>query len=479
MKKILQSILLVFLLAACKAGKPYRGVDLDIPTKFNASLSATEQAVSDSINTMDLQKAGDANLEWWQLFEDPLLDTLIKTSLRYNRNAAIAAERVMQNRYALRIQNADMLPKVGAQVSADRGNFLFNQIGQTNELFIAGTGLNWEIDFWGRLRNLSDASRYNLLASQHGLKSLQLSLITDVASTYFNWLQALEELEIAERNLALRDSMHRIIVERFDKGMLQQTDVEQSNILKNIAAGSVPKFLRKSVQLENALNFLVGRNPRRLPAGRSLPELQTDMDINGFSPRDLLENRPDILEAEFQLMAQNAQVGAAKASRLPTISLNATLGIITDDFREWDLSNPLWNIGGQLMGPLFFWGQLQRRVAIEQSIGYQQLFAFENTVLNALREVEDVKVEITTLKQELLAADERKKSALSAQFLSGERYSQGVTSYLEVLESQRQAFDAELSLVQLRQSLLSAYIRFYKAMGGGPLDENISDNSLQ
>lgn len=472
MKTIIQGILLVLLLGACKAGKPYKGVDLPIPTSFNASYEAQEQAKTDSINTLDLEKAGDANLDWWQYFDDPMLDTLIRSALVYNRNVSIAAERLMQNRYALRFQNAELLPKIGAQVSAERGNFLFNQIGEVNELFIAGSGLNWEIDFWGKLRNLSDAASYNLLASQYGLKSLQLSLIADVATTYFNWLQALEELEIAERNFALRDSMHRIIVARFDKGLIQQTDVDQSNILKHIALGSVPKFRRKSVQLENALNFLIGRNPTRLPKGRSLPELNTAMDTDQFSPVDLLKNRPDILEAEYQLMAQNAQVGAAKANRLPSISLNATLGIITDDFREWNLTNPLWNIGGQLMGPLLFWGQLKRRVDIEQSREFQKLFAFENTVLNALREVEDVKTEISTLNQEILAAEERKKSALSAQFLSGERYSQGVTSYLEVLESQRQAFDAELALVQLKQSLLSAHIRFYKVVGGGAISEN-------
>lgn len=472
MKRIVLCILVAAFLGSCKVGQPYRGADLAIPTAFNTSLEEAEQAETDSINTLDLEKTGDASLEWWRYFEDPFLDTLIRTSLRHNRNVNIAAERLMQNRYALRFQNAELLPKIGAQASAERGNFLFNQIGQVNELFIAGSGLSWEIDFWGRLRNLSDAARYNLLASQYGLQSLQISLIADVATTYFNWLQALEELEIAERNFALRDSMHQIIVARFEKGIIQQTDVDQSNILRTIAEGSVPKFYRKSVQLENALNFLVGRNPTRLQRKHSLQELSAEMDIEQFSPVDLLKNRPDILEAEYQLMAQTSQVGAAKANRLPNIRLNATLGVITDNFQEWDFSSPLWNIGGQLMGPLFFWGQLRRIVDIEQSKEFQSLFAYENTVLNALREVEDVKVEISTLKEEIRIAEERKKSSLSAQFLSGERYSQGVTSYLEVLESQRQAFDAELSLVQLKQSLLSAHIQFYKVVGGGPISHS-------
>jgi outer membrane protein, multidrug efflux system len=220
MKTIALCILVAVFLGSCKVGQSYRGADLAVPIAFNTSLQENEQAKTDSINTLDLEKTGDANLEWWRYFEDPLLDTLIRTSLRHNRNVNIAAERLMQNRYALRFQNAELLPKIGAQASAERGNFLFNQIGQVNELFIAGSGLSWEIDFWGRLRNLSDAARYNLLASQYGLQSLQISLIADVATTYFNWLQAVEELEIAERNFSLRDSMHQIILARFEKGII-------------------------------------------------------------------------------------------------------------------------------------------------------------------------------------------------------------------------------------------------------------------
>jgi multidrug efflux system outer membrane protein len=230
--------------------------------------------------------------------------------------------------------------------------------------------------------------------------------------------------------------------------------------------------MRKTVQLENALSFLVGKNPSALQKSSSIYQFNKAPDIDSFAPVDLLKNRPDILQAEYQLMAQNSQVGAAEANRLPAISLQATLGIISDDISDWDLSNPLWNLGGQIVGPIFFWGQLRRMVQIEESKEFQALFAYENTVLNALREVEDVKIEIITLKQELAVAEERRKSALNAQYLSGERYTQGVTSYLEVLESQRQAFDAELEMVRLKQSLLSAYIMFYKVMGGGPLIEN-------
>jgi multidrug efflux system outer membrane protein len=467
MKRAIWFFGLLVLLAACKAGKPYQGVDFSIPVSEKPAFGVDAEA--EDLNTLDLTMTGNANLIWWEYFNDPLLDTLIRTALQYNRNVLVASERIVQARMALRVQNAELLPKFGVQSSAERGNFLFNQIGQVNELYIVGSGLNWEIDFWGKLRNLSDAARYQLLSSEFGLQSLQISLVSDVATTYFNWVQALEELDIAKSNFALRDSMHQIIIERFDKGIIQQTDVDQSNILRAIAAGAVPKFQRKSVQLENALSFLIGMSPMSFDKQFSLDQINPNADIEMYQPSDLLVNRPDVVAAEYQLMAQNSQVGAAKARRLPTISLDATLGIISDDFSNLSLQNPLWNIGGHLAGPLFFWGQLRRMVDIEQSKAYQALFHYENVVLNAWREVQDVKVEIRTLEEEIEIAIDRKRSALSAQFLSGERYSQGVTSYLEFLESQRQAFDAELELVHLKQSLLSAYARFYKVMGGGPV----------
>ena len=469
MRKLLYIAIAVLLLGACKAGKPYQGANISVPGQFKTDLTDAEMMPSDTVNTDSIPKIGNANILWWETFDDPVLIDLIQTALLYNRNALIATERIMQARYALKIQNANFLPMVGAQASAERGNFLFNQIGQVNELFIAGTGLYWELDFWGRIRNLSDAARFNLLSSEYGLQSIQISLISDVAGTYFNLLQARDEYEIAQRNFALRDSMHQIIQLRFDKGIVPQTDVDQSQILKAIAAGSVPRFQRKTVQLENALSFLVGMNPMHIAPGKPLTEQKLPMDLNGFSPSDLLSNRPDIIAAEYSLMAQNSQVGVAKANRLPTISLNATLGIISDNFADLSLKNPLWNLGGQLAGPLFFWGQLRRQVDIAQSKEYQALFAYENTVLNAFREVEDLKIEISTLMEEITIAKERKASALNAQFLSGERYSQGITSYLEFLESQRQAFDAELELVQLQQQLLSAHARFYSATGGGPV----------
>lgn len=464
--KLVLFLLLGIGMVSCKVGQPYQGAELMVPDTFRVDGLQDDDPTAESVNTADLTKIGNPNLDWWNKFNDPVLDTLIKNALRYNRNAMIAAERILQSRYALRIQNAELLPKLGVQASAERGNFLFNQIGQVNELFVAGSGLNWEIDFWGRLRNLSDAARFELLASEFGLMSVQLSLVTDVSSNYFQWLRAKDELAIAERNYALRDSVHQIIIARFHQGIIQQTDVDQSLILKAIAQGAIPKFQRKKIQLENLLSFLIGSNPSSFQSDKELASYLTVLDVSSLKPVDLLKHRPDVLEAEYELMKSQSLIGVAKAQQLPTISLLGTGGIISNNLTDWSLKNPLWNVGGQIVGPLFFWGQLRRQVDIAYSRNNQAFFAYENVVLNAFRELEDTKIEISTILQEIEIMRARKQAALNAQYLSGERYTQGVTSYLEFLESQRQAFDAELELVALKQSLMNAYAKLYKASGG-------------
>ena len=172
-------------------------------------------------------------------------------------------------------------------------------------------------------------------------------------------------------------------------------------------------------------------------------------------------------------------VGSAKANRLPTISLNAFGGVATNDFKSLSFSNPLWSLGGQIMAPLIYWGRLKRQVDIEDSRQMQALYKYQNTVFGAIAEVEDILVDIRTTKVEIEIANERKRSALQAQYLSMERYNKGVTSYLEFLEQQRQAFDAELLLENLRASLLTSYVQLYKAVGGGWLTPEERDAARQ
>ena len=469
MKKILLILCVAIGLHSCKIGKNYQGVELNQPDSY-AQADTLRVVEYDSINTDSLE-LNTADLKWWNLYDDPVLDSLIRTALENNRNVLIAAENVLQGRLALKNQNAEMLPKFDVNGQVQRGNFLLNQVGSTQNLVLGAATANWELDLWGKLRRLSEAARADLVSSEYGYRGVMISLISEVATTYFSLLRAKSQYEISIRNATSRDSMLQLIQARYDKGIVPVLDVNQATIQYTIAAGSVPQYELQIVQLQNTLSILLGKNPGEVRTGKPLNAQNYNIDLPVARPVDLLARRPDVLVAEYQVIAQNALVGAAKGNRLPSLSASALIGITADSFGNLSFNNPLWTLTGQLAGPLFYWGQLKRQVDIEDSRSFQALYAYQNTVYFALKEVEDVLAEIRTTKAEIEIAEQRRSAALQAQMLSRERYNMGVTSYLEFLEQQRQAFDAELLLEGLRANLLSSYVQLYKALGGGWLTE--------
>lgn len=469
MKRLLLIVLVAIFLHSCKIGKNYKGTDLVQPDKY-AQQGPGVQVQYDSINTDSLELST-ADLQWWNLYDDPVLDSLIRVAMENNRDALIAAENVLQGRLTLKNQNAEMLPKVDVNGQVQRGNFLLNQIGSPQNLILGAASANWELDLWGKLRRLSEAARADLVASEYGYRGVMISLISEVATTYFSLLRAKSQYAISVRNATSRDSMLQLIQARYDKGIVPILDVNQATIQYTIAAGAVPQYELQIVQLQNTLSILLGRNPGAVGTGKPLNTQNFDIDLPLARPVDLLARRPDVISAEYQLIAQNALVGAAKGNRLPALSVSALVGITADSFGNLSFQNPLWTLTGQLAGPLFYWGQLKRQVDIEDSRSFQALYAYQNTVFFALKEVEDILTEIRTTKAEIEIAEQRRTAALQAQTLSRERYNMGVTSYLEFLEQQRQAFDAELLLEGLRANLLSSYVRLYKALGGGWLTE--------
>lgn len=465
MKRILLIALLALFSHSCKVGKNYRGTDFVQPGSYSQEAGA-RSLVPDSVNT-DTLELTTADLKWWTLFNDPVLDSLITLAMENNRDALIAAENVLQGRLALKNQNAELLPKFDASGQVQRGNFLLNNFGDVQNQVLGTASANWELDLWGKLRRRSEAARAELVASEYGYRGVMLSLISEVATTYFSLLRAKSQYEISLNNATSRDSMLRLIQLRYDKGIVPIIDVDQATIQYTIAAGAVPQYERQIVQLQNTLSILLGQNPGPLETGKPLKDQNYDIDLPLARPVDLLSRRPDVIAAEYQLIAQNARVGAAQGNRLPGLSVAALVGISADSFGNLSFENPLWTLSGQLAGPLFYWGQLKRQVGIEDSRRFQALYQYQNTVFFALKEVEDVLAEIRTTESEIDIAERRKEAALRAQFLSRERYNMGVTSYLEFLEQQRQAFDAELLLEGLRANLLSAHVRLYKALGGG------------
>ncbi|MGB5507777.1 efflux transporter outer membrane subunit [Robiginitalea sp.] len=465
MKKILLILLVAIGFQSCKIGKNYQGVELNQPDSY-AQADSMRIVEYDSINTDSLELST-ADLKWWDLYDDPVLDSLILVAMENNRDVLIAAENVLQGRLVLKNQNAEMLPKFDVNGQVQRGNFLLDQVGSTQNLVLGAASANWELDLWGKLRRLSEAARADLVASEYGYRGVMISLISEVATTYFSLLRAKSQYEISMRNANSRDSMLQLIQARYDKGIVPIIDVNQATIQYTIAAGAIPQYELQIVQLQNTLSILLGQNPGNVATGKPLDSQNYNIDLPLARPIDLLARRPDVIAAEYQLIAQNALVGAAKGNRLPALNVSALIGITADGFGNLSFNNPLWTLTGQLAGPLFYWGQLKRQVDIEDSRSYQALYSYQNTVFFALKEVEDILAEIRTTQDEMRYVEQRRTAALQAQTLSRERYNMGVTSYLEFLEQQRQAFDAELLLEGLRANLLASYVRLYKALGGG------------
>lgn len=409
------------------------------------------------------------NLKWWEIFNDPILDTLVITALQQNKNVNIAISRIEESRANLGFTKADLYPRIDIQGSATRGTYVGGGLkldSESNGFFIAPV-VNWEIDFWGKFRRANESAQAQYLASEFSLKKIQISLITDVVSTYFQLLDFKERLKISEETLKSRMESLRIIEERFDKGIVPEIDLNLAQIQKEIAASAVPVYKRLTAQTEHSLSILLGRMPNRVKTGITLDKRPDPPNIPIGMPSQLLERRPDVAEALYLLESQNAQIGVAVAQRFPAISLTGLFGFASGDLSTLTSGDPAWSIGGSLLGPIFNFGKNISRVEVQEARTQQVLYEYENTVLNAFREVEDALIETQTLKEQVEAKKRQYIAAKNAQMLSQMRYDGGVTSYLEVLESERTLFSAELELSETRQLTLNSYIKLYKALGGG------------
>jgi len=445
---------LMYTLSNCSMGPDFQKPEVETPAQYRYdSLKVDSVAV----------------LKWWDLFNDPVLDTLIITALRENKDLLIAISRIEEARARLGFTGADQYPKLDIKADARRGNLNAKQLGveQTGNAFFIGPVLSWEIDFWGKFRRATESARAQLLASEFSLRTVQISLISEVISTYFLMVDYRQRLEIAKNTLVAREKSLNIIQHRFDKGIVAEIDLNQSQIQKEIAAVAIPIFERLSAQTENALRILLGKLPGEVEHGYPLHDQLIPPEIPTGLPSDLLVRRPDIAEAEYLLMAQNANIGVAVAKMFPSISLTGLLGIASSDLSTLTDGGAAWSISGGLLGPLFNFNKNTLRVEIEEARTEQALYKYENTILNAIREVEDALIEVETYKRQLAAKQRQFNAAKNAEYLSQQRYDQGVTSYLEVLESQRSSFTAELELSEVKKDYLNAYVKLYKALGGG------------
>lgn len=454
------------MLASCKIGKNYRGTEVPVSEEFRFADTLADIPEVLLVNPDSLGNDSVLAYDWFSLFGDATLDSLVQQALEKNQDLKIAAENIAQAQYGLTVQRSEMLPQISYEAGATRGNFL-NGLQPQEQTFLYGYGfVNWELDFWGKFRRLNEAAKANIVAREEGYRAVQISLVATVAQSYFQLLEYRNRLAVAEATVALRDSMLGIIEMRFEKGIIPEIDLNQAQVQLAIAEAEVPLWQRLSAQTEHLLSVLAGDIPQGLKGGQPISAVALPAMLPPDQPLSLLSRRPDVLAAEQELIAQNARVGAAQANRLPSISLSGLLGTAGGSLSDLGTAEA-WNLGGSLLGPLFFFNRFKRLADIEKSRREQAQLAYERTVLNALRETEDALVAIQTLKEELIARQAHVRAALNAQKLSQARYIEGATSYLEFLESQRQAFQAQQNLAGTQQQLLSAYAQLYKALGGG------------
>jgi len=458
MNKLMKFLALtaIISLAGCMMGPNYQHPAIETPESYRFAVPDTETEL---------------NLKWWKLFNDPNLNILVVTALDNNKDIKIAASRIEEARASFGFTRADQYPRLDIEAGASRGDYTGGRKTPStdNSFFIAPT-LSWEIDFWGKFRRATEAKQAELLASDYSLRTVQISLISVVAGTYFQLLDFRHRLEISEQTLESRIDSLDIIEKKFNKGIIPEIDVNQAQIQKEIAAAAIPVFERSISSTENTLNILLGRLPGEIKKDAGLND-QIFPDIPVGLPSSLLERRPDIMTAEYLLKAQTAEIGVAEAMRFPSVNLTGILGFASDDLSDLISHGDAWSIGGSLFGPVYDFNKNKLRVVIEEEQAKQALYTYENTILQAFREVDDALNEIRTYKNQIASVERKLTAAANATTLSTLRYDQGFASYLEVLDSERTLFSVELELSELKQQYHNSYVRLYKALGGGWLSK--------
>jgi len=414
-----------------------------------------------------------ANTPWWDLFQDPELQSLIRIALEQNQDLGIAAARIDEFRAVLGVTRADQFPSLGVGATAVRAQgsdkvFPGNLVDGTFDNYRLSADVFFEVDLFGRLRRSTESARAQLLATEEARRSVTISLVASVASTYMLLRDLDAQLEISRRTEQAREKSLAIIQARFEKGTVPRIDLNQAQIELAVASAAVSASERAVAQTEHALSLLLGRNPGPVVRGLPLQQQAMPPDIPVGLPSELLQRRPDVLSTEALLAAQTARIGVAQAARWPSLSLTGALGFESGDLSDLTASgSDFWNLGAGLLAPVFNAGRNKNRVEVERARTEQARLAYQQTVLRAFAEVEDALVAVRTYRDEHAARSRQVEAARSAARLSRARYDGGVTSYLEVLDTERSLFSAELTESQTLRLYFDSVIRLYKALGGG------------
>jgi outer membrane protein, multidrug efflux system len=448
---------LLILVAGCKVGPNYKRPKVDTPSVYRAD---TQAAQGISI----------AEEKWNTVFQDPELQQLIHTALAENYDVRIAASRILQAQAALGITRADQLPTIAAAASATSQRIPETVVGPAanTSASVASLSLFWELDFWGKFRRATEAARANLLATEWGQRAVVTSLVSSVASAYYQLRELDLEMDISRQTLATRQESLRLVKVRQQGGVTSMMDVRQSEQLVYFAAASIPDLDRRIEQQENFISILIGKNPGPITRGRPLGENAIPPTVPVGLPSTLLERRPDIQQAEHLLVAANARIGVAKAAYFPQIALTGSGGYQSSSLANlFTVQGGFWNAGAQLAQPIFEGGRIRSGVRLSEAQQQEAALFYKQTIQSAFRDVSDALVAYTKDQEFRQQAELLSQAAEDAARLANARYSGGATSYLEVLDSDTRYFSAQLNLAQAVLNERLALVQLYSALGGG------------
>lgn len=447
-------------LGGCMLGPDYMRPAVDAPKAFRFE----EKAANDVANT-----------EWWQQFNDPVLNDLIRAALAENKDVKIAAARIEEYLGKYGVSRSQLFPQVGADVNGSRNSAsraavpvpLPANVNQQYTAIQATLYASWEIDVWGKIRRLNEAARADLLATEEGRRATILTLVASVASSYVNLRDLDRQLEIARATAASRGESVKVFDQRFKGGVVSEMELAQSQSEYESALASIPQLQIQIAQQESALSLLLGRNPGPIMRGRPIAQLEAPAVPAGL-PSELLERRPDLRQAEQNLIAANARIGAAKALYFPTISLTALFGGVNTQLSGlFSSANKVWSFAGDASMPIFTAGRTAGIVQQAEAQQQQALLQYEKSIQTAFAEVEDALVSLQQSRSQAEVQARQVGSLRTYAKLARLRYDNGYTSYLEVVDAETRLFNAELGYTQTQGNVLISLVGLYKAMGGG------------
>src|SRR5271155_5255378 len=448
------------LVAGCAVGPNYHKPDVQTPAAYR-DLGENSQA--------EVQAASYADLPWWQVFTDPVLQDLIHTALKQNYDLQTATERINAARGQLAVTRSSLFPQVQGE-----GNFTGGkeQNFQSKSNFLALTAdAAFQVDLFGGLRRATQASRAQLLATEAARQTVVLTVVSDVASDYFALLELDLELQIARDTVKTQQDSVKLTSLRLDHGVATRLDVLQAQQVLDTANAQIPDLERQIGQEEDAIRILLGHYPESVRRGRPLAEQPLPPEVPPGLPSSLLERRPDIRQVEQNLIAANAEIGVAKAAFFPQISLTGSGGgafgrssLLTGLMSS---QTGIWSYGAQVSQPIFTGGALRGNLRLAESEQRQELIAYKQAIQLSFRDVSDALIGYQKLHQVRVAQETTVKDLQDTVDTSLRRYRGGITTYLEVLDGQRSLFAAELTLAQSRGNEYQSMVQLYKALGGG------------